>query len=164
MGNSNTKGNIDFPKADFILNCLKQGFKHTSPPIGFNSDVVSTIDIDQDNNIYYVERYTDEWLNRKGVKAPHLFKKYKVSIEANKHSDTLTIIINKDGYCNVLVGQQMFEGEIHIYSDEERCTLHKSFYTHEYFPKFKRVGHPEYDRLARLFEEQYGIICEDKIE
>jgi len=151
MGNSVKKEWT--PPSEFRQNCVQQGYRHTSPPIGYTNDRILTIDIGKDGQLYCVERLTDVALCRNKLNAAHVCIQHPVSIQANTYLDGVTIIVKKKDY-HVFVLEPMADG-IHVSSNDGDSMLPREFVNHPNFPRFQPTGVPDYDLLSVLFDPVY---------
>ena len=148
------------PKADFRYRCRTQGFIHTSPPICITNDIVITVDMDENGDVYCVERYTEEGLLRRNVKSQHIYRRYAASLQKNHHSESITIMYKKETEFLYYLLQLQPNGDLHVSSNSGTQCIQESLYNHPNFPKFTTTGHKEYDILGRIFNETYGVLID----
>ena len=140
MGNIFGK-QIKTPCKDFTKACVKQGFSITSPPVYLDKHV-HTIDLDVDNNMFYVERTYDG----------ELIRKCSCRIEYLE-SDDVRIIYHEGDVYDVKDIHATPIGDLYVISKEGNCVVQKERVYHEHFPKFIETGYHKYDLLASLYHD-----------
>ena len=143
MGIKSTKPWI--PVNGFEQICKNQGFQAISPPVYHTSKTIHSIDLSNENVIYYVER---------SVQKPFsITNKYITNIETNKQTGNIIAIIkNSEEYYVLEMEQMIGTGDIHVISTDGNYRVERSYYTHEYFPQFSITPNKEYNRLKNLFQ------------
>ncbi len=140
MGNMFRKPST-LPCKDFVKNCIRQGFSITSPPVYLDTHV-HTIDLDVDNNMFYVERTYDG----------ELLHKYACRIEYLE-SDDVRIIYHEGDVYDVKDIHATSNGNLYVMTKEGNYVVPKERIYHEHFPKFIESGYHKYDLLASLFHD-----------
>lgn len=145
------------PPAMFEQICKEQGFQAISPPLCIENKIIYSIDLSNDDIVYYVERAINSDFS--------ILAKHEVNIETNKQTGN-TIVIRKEGINYIVLEMELNPntGDIYVQSISGNYTIHRSCYNHEHFPKFKKTTNKEYNRLKNLFEnDQYSMINADLI-
>ena len=142
MGLQSSKAWI--PPKDFEQICKDQGFQAISPPICRQKKSIHSIDLSNENIIYYVERSIHP-------KFPILTKQ-EANIELNKQSGNI-VLIRKDGIEYIVLELELLldTGDIYVQSIGGNYVLQRSYYSHENFPKCTKTTNKEYNRLRSLF-------------
>ena len=133
------------PDIHFVKQCKDQGFSATSPPVYLGKNV-HTIDLDVENNIFYVERSFNGTLQHR----------YPCRLEYID-SDDIRIVYNDDINYDVVDIHSVSNGDIIGLTKSGTYRVKKELFNHEYFPKFVETGHKQYDLLYNLYyNAQYG--------
>lgn len=142
MGTQSSKPWI--PPKEFEQICKEQGFQAISPPIYHTRKSIHSIDLSNENRIYYVERSTK-------ANFPILHKQ-EANLELNKQSGNL-VLIRKEGteYIVLELELRLDTGDIYVQSIGGNYVLQRSYYSHEHFPTFTKTANKEYNRLRSLF-------------
>ena len=143
MGLQSSKAWI--PPKGFEQTCKEQGFQAISPPIYRTRKSIHSIDLSNENIIYYVERSIH-------ANFPILAKQ-EANIELNKQSGNI-VLIRKEGLEYIVLELELLldTGDIYVQSIGGNYVLQRSYYSHENFPKFTKTSNKEYNRLRSLFE------------
>lgn len=142
MGIQSSK--VWIPPNGFEQICKEQGFQAISPPIYRTRKSIHSVDLSNENRIYYVERSTK-------ANFPILAKQ-DANLELNKQSGTL-VLIRKEGpeYSVLELELRLDTGDIYVQSVAGNYVLQRSYYSHEHFPKYTKTANKEYNRLRSVF-------------
>lgn len=138
MGNMLRKHST-VPCKEFTKICVKQGFSITSPPV-YLDKYVHTIDLDVDNNIFYVERtYDGELIHKCPCRIEYL------------ESDDVRIIYHAGDVYDMKDIHATSNGNLYVMTKEGNYVVSKERVYHEHFPKFVETGYRKYDVIASLY-------------